>query len=66
MSRKIIITGWDRFILTGLHDGRQFVDLDIYDTEKNSELGNIYVGRVIDIVKNINAAFIEYSDSKKG
>lgn len=66
MSRKIIITGWDRFILTGLHDGRQFVDLDIYDTEKNSELGNIYVGRVIDIVKNINAAFIEYSDGKKG
>lgn len=35
-----------------------------YDDEKNI-LGNIYVGYVKDIVKNINCAFIEYEQGKK-
>lgn len=37
------------------------------DTPDNSDLiGNVYVGYVKDIVKNIDAAFIEYQDGKTG
>ncbi len=35
-----------------------------YDDEKNI-LGNIYVGYVKDIVKNINCAFVEYEQGRK-
>lgn len=66
MSRKIIITRWKNYVLTALHDGKRFIDLDVCDVYNNSKIGNIYVGRVIDIVKNINAAFIEYSNGIKG
>ncbi len=42
-----------------LTDGKHAVELS-FDTEEHSSLlGNIYVGKVTSIVKNINAAFVE-------
>lgn len=38
----------------------------IINLENNSLIGNIYCGYVKDIVKNINAAFIEFGDNKLG
>lgn len=59
MNRKLIITNYKNGILTLLcHDGKA-VEL-FYDEEKNTSLvGNIYIGKVAKVVKNIQAAFIE-------
>lgn len=35
-------------------------------TEREPQVGDIYIGKVRDIVKNINAAFIEYASGKVG
>ena len=36
----------------------------IYNFESDSVLGNIYCGYVKDVVKNLNAAFVEFEDAK--
>ncbi len=38
----------------------------IYDFSNESVVGNIYCGYVKDVVKNINAAFVEFDSDKKG
>ena len=38
----------------------------IYNLENKSLVGNIYVGYVKDIVKNLNAAFVEIDGESKG
>lgn len=66
MTGRIIIIRHGRFIVTVFHDGSRIVDMDVEDTGNSSDVGSIYVGQVIDIVKNINAAFIEYKPGVKG
>lgn len=66
MSDKIIITRYKDNIITAIHDGKRITDLDVCKEDNKSDLGSIYVGRVMDIVKNINAAFIEYKKGQKG
>lgn len=65
---KLIITNIEyngkTKIFCGLHNDNRFCQMSFSDAESESgNVGDIYVGRVKDIVKNINAAFIEY---KKG
>lgn len=66
MSGKIIITNYDKYRVALKHDGKNVTELDVSRADEQSELGNIYIGRVTDVVKNLNAAFIEYSKGKKG
>lgn len=66
MNGKIIVTKCGRYIITLLYDGCHVVDIDVEDGDNKSDIGSIYVGRVMDIVKNINAAFIEYKSGVKG
>lgn len=68
---KIVITRLDNKI-TAPATAMIFYDNDkacdfkcIYD-DSESILGNIYLGYVKDIVKNINAAFVEIADGVKG
>lgn len=65
---KLVITNIEyngkNKIFCGLHNDNRFCQMSFSDAESESgNVGDIYVGRVKDIVKNINAAFIEY---KKG
>lgn len=63
MSQRLIVTNICKnnkeYIASALYEENNL--LDIYCEQKNAQsiLGNIYVGRVKDVVKNINAAFIE-------
>lgn len=61
MNRKLIITKTDRKILTSVLENEEVVEIHCSDIEEpqTAALGNIYVGRVKNIVQNINAAFIE-------
>lgn len=64
MSNSIIIVRNGSSIITGLTDGSNLVEVQVSDSEENSVLGNIYLGKVKNIVKNINAAFIEIEEKK--
>ncbi len=61
MSKKYIITSINNVICGFLLSDGQIEEIRAYEPE--SMLGNIYVGRVSNIVQNINSAFI---DIKKG
>lgn len=55
---KIVITKMDNRILTAAISGSRVTQLDM-ETETGSLLGNIYIGKVKNISKNINSAFID-------
>ena len=63
MNRKFIITKFDHRIMTTVLENEEVVELHcMKDTEQDVALGNIYVGKVKNIVANIGAAFIEISN----
>lgn len=64
MSRKLIITHLFEKIITALYEEDSLVELSCEEIEAHSILDNIYIGKVKNIVKNINAAFIEIADGQ--
>lgn len=64
MNNKLIITKQDNQIISAIYEGNDMVQVNIDHRESISILGNIYIGKVKNIVKNINAAFIEIGDGK--
>ena len=62
MNRKLVITRIENKIFTTVLENETVVEIHCIPEEGNinsPSLGNIYVGRVKNIVANINAAFIE-------
>ena len=61
MKRKLIITKLREKIITAVLENEKIVEFHCSEENETQEiqLGNIYVGRVKNIVANINAAFIE-------
>lgn len=68
MGNKLLITKLERnntaYITTALYSEKQLLELYLEPVEQESILNNIYVGRVKDVVKNLNAAFIEIAPGK--
>lgn len=62
---KLIITNYKKRILTATLEGNSMIEACL-EEDGSSFVGNIYVGRVEKIVKNINAAFIEVAPGLKG
>ncbi|MBE7721213.1 MAG: ribonuclease E/G [Lacrimispora celerecrescens] len=63
---KLIITRWNGSVITLLQSGRVTVQVDIEPEESRPVLGNIYIGKVNHIVKNINAAFVDIGGGQMG
>ncbi len=65
MPQTFFVTAYQSGLLTGtIEDGR--LNRASFFHEKNkSILGNIYVAKVIDVVKNINACFVEIAPGLK-
>lgn len=61
---KLIITKKDGRYLTALQSDNVMVELHLED--EDTTLGNIYIGKVKNVVKNINAAFVDYQEHKTG
>lgn len=61
MNRKLIITKLKGKIITAVLENEKIVEFHCSEENETQgiQLGNIYVGRVKNIVANINAAFIE-------
>lgn len=62
---KLIITEFKGHTFTALHDGKTIIEASVEDNE-NSYVGNIYIGRVENVVPSINAAFVEFTKGVKG
>ena len=61
---KLIVTRWHDRVLTALVSGKETLELGLEDA--SSILGNIYVGKVQKVVKNLNSAFVDFSDGRTG
>ncbi|BBF42333.1 cytoplasmic axial filament protein CafA and ribonuclease G [Lachnospiraceae bacterium KM106-2] len=59
MSNKLVITKQKDQIISSLLEGNELVQVNASEAVTESLLGNIYVGKVKNIVKNISAAFVE-------
>lgn len=61
---KRIITNWEGRVLTALMSDSQVVQLELEDTARKSLLNNIYIGKVKNVVKNINSAFVDIGNGQ--
>ncbi|HWT76848.1 MAG TPA: ribonuclease E/G [Mobilitalea sp.] len=64
MENKLVITKKDNVIVSAFFEGKDLVQVSLNASEEEGILGNIYLGKVKNIVKNINAAFIEIEDGR--
>lgn len=64
-ENKLIITKEEGYIISSLFKDNEMIEVDLYPAkDEESILGNIYVGKVKNIVKNIKAAFVEIADGR--
>lgn len=61
---KLIIANWNGRLLTALVSEQEVLELELDDD--TSILGNIYIGKVSTVVKNLNSAFVDLGDGKTG
>ena len=64
MAKKLIITRLRDKIISSLFDDNELLQINVENENESSLLGNIYVGKVKNIVKNINAAFVEIENGQ--
>lgn len=64
MSHKLIIIKKKDIIISALFNGMDMIQVSLNPANDDTILGNIYLGKVKNIVKNINAAFIEIADGR--
>lgn len=63
---KLIVTRWNQGVLTALQSEEGIIQLNLDPAPDSSVLGNIYIGKVKNIVKNINSAFVEFTNGRMG
>lgn len=64
MKKQLVITKYKEQILSSLFIDKELVQINCGELTENHSLGNMYLGKVKNIVKNINAAFIEISNKQ--
>lgn len=72
MNTKLVITRQNNplhgktgeYIVTSLFEDNQMCEVVCENSKSDSLLGNIYIGKVQNIVKNLNAAFIQIADGQ--
>ncbi len=60
---RLIITQMENGILTALMEDSRMIQMDM-EEEGQSILGNIYVGKIKNIAKNINSAFVDIGNGR--
>ena len=66
MANQLLITKKDGAVLSVRVEDGKVAQIQAQPEDVGSLLGDIYVGKVRNIVKNINAAFVEYEQGKMG
>ncbi len=60
---ELVITNYNGKRISAIYNDDRMTNISVIPPKTDFEIGNIYVGRVDNIVKNINAAFVNISDS---
>lgn len=63
---KLIITRWNGGIVTLLHSGKEVIQINVEPEQQGFVIGNVYIGKVNKIVKNINSAFVDIGKGQMG
>lgn len=63
---KLIVTKWNGQILTALMTEGKCRSFHLEPEEEQSLLGTIFIGKVKNVVKNINAAFVDLGGGRTG
>lgn len=64
MSHKLIVTRKNGRIIAALYEEEQLIEARVQEEDFHSILGNIYIGKVQNIVSNIQAAFIDIGEER--
>lgn len=59
---ELVITNYKNSIISAVYEDKKMIQVSACRKKKNACVGNIYVGRIDNIVKNINAAFVNIAD----
>ena len=65
-DNRLVITKYKQGILSFLMQNNCMQSVSFYKEHKEGDIGNVYVAKVINIVPNINAAFIYYQPNMRG
>lgn len=65
MSRYILIRRNEK-IISALWQEQRVIEWNVFDTAQSSLVGNIYIGRVRNVVQNINGAFVDLGNHIQG
>ncbi|MCR5823263.1 MAG: ribonuclease E/G [Lachnospiraceae bacterium] len=60
---ELVITNYNGKRISAIYNEGRMTNVSVIPPKTDFEIGNIYVGRVDNIVKNINAAFVNISDT---
>lgn len=66
MDSRLIITKYKKGILSCIIENNKIEELSFADEQSDCQIGDIYVAKVLNVVPNINAAFIDYLPGKRG
>lgn len=66
-KRKLLITKYNDSLVSLLIDSEgRTVRINAENGKKGSLVGNIYAGTVTDVIKGMNAAFVEFAEGQRG
>lgn len=60
---ELVITNYKNSIISAVYEDKKMVQVSANRKKQTACVGNIYVGRIDNIVKNINAAFVNISEN---
>lgn len=64
MKHKLVIIKEEDRIISSVFEENEMLQVNVFKLQEENPLGNIYVGKVKNIVANIAAAFVEYEKGK--
>lgn len=59
---ELVITNYKNSVISAVFENKQMIQVSACRKKQTAIIGNIYIGRVENIVKNINAAFVNISE----
>ena len=67
MDGKLLITKLNNYVVGALQDEKgKFLEIHCHHENTSTIIGNVYIGKVKNIAKNISAAFIEFDNQRIG
>jgi len=60
---ELVITNYKNSIISAVYEDKHMVQVSACRKKQTAGVGNIYVGRIDNIIKNINAAFVNISEN---